>query len=289
MTAEGIHITAFGFFKEKVLGGTAVDGNRRSVSIDSAEKMRWSSVFERPCDSFRRMDQLCRFAVAAAEMLGLPELPRSEYRPDMAIVLGTRYGCFGVDAEFFHSMFRPEGASPMLFTYTLPNVAIGELAIRHRISGQNLCLSAGTESGLLAFWESFRLIERKEAAACLCLAADALPSKTAEHLKGPTDSRETAVGHAYAFLLESESYQRKTGHLIQAEIGRSPQPPEYFINSTKDTILPGLCRFLAGESRKEPTYLIPSPNTLQKRGGLHVIRPEQTRLFPEETVRSSKD
>lgn len=279
MTCGAVYITGIGFIEENILNGTAVDGSRQSMTVDSMEKMRWSSHYERPCDSFRRMDLPCRYAVAAAEMVGLPPLPPGELRPDVAIVSGTRFGCYGVDAEFLQSMFRPEGASPMMFTYTLPNVPLGELAIRHGITGGNLCLQAGIESGLLALWESFRLIEHRESAACLCLVADAVPSAVAAPLKKHLGNQETAPGYARAFFMESQSHQRKTGHNRLAEIDRTSQAAEYRDKSSAETIMRDLCRFLTRESDEKQHVVIPSPKTLKEKGSLGLHRSASVQGF----------
>ena len=46
-----------------------------------------------------------------------------------------------LEADLAHQQLvdqhAPEGTSPAVFVYTLPNVAMGEMAIRHRIKGDN--------------------------------------------------------------------------------------------------------------------------------------------------------
>ena len=58
------------------------------------------------------------------------------------------------------------GPSPTLFAYTLPSAAIGEIAIRHRLTGPNLCF-VGDSGDVLP--EAVDLLRRGEADACVCL------------------------------------------------------------------------------------------------------------------------
>jgi hypothetical protein len=157
-----------------------------------------------PYERFGRLDPLSKQALVAAEMLGLPnqsEAPESS----TAVVLGTAYGCAAVDADFHRSIGQPGGASPTLFTYTLPNVAAAEISIRFGLTGPNLCLMTGPGSGLDALWEGMRIIREAQADACVCVAADALPAE-AEYFadKVPFD-KPRALCFAYAFLMEHEA------------------------------------------------------------------------------------
>jgi len=166
-------------------------GNARSWTPwpGSAPRLRWRTLSARPFDRFGRLDLLCKYAAAAVEMLGLTPLADGQARPDVALYLGTEHGSLDVDLKFCQSIGGPGGASPTLFTYTLPSTALGEIAIRHGISGPSLCLMAGPESGLLALWEGAKLVRSGEIARCICIAADAVES--------------LSVAHAYAFLVEA--------------------------------------------------------------------------------------
>ena len=58
---------------------------------------------------------------------------------DCGMVLSGRYGC--LDTDMKHQQIVDSegdaGASPAVFVYTLPNVAAGEVSIRHHIKGEN--------------------------------------------------------------------------------------------------------------------------------------------------------
>ena len=55
------------------------------------------------------------------------------------MVLSGRYGCLETDIQH-QQIIDSEGdagASPAVFVYTLPNVAAGEISIRHHVKGEN--------------------------------------------------------------------------------------------------------------------------------------------------------
>jgi hypothetical protein len=165
----------------------------------AAPRPRWRTLSQRPFERFGRLDRLSRHAVAAAEMLALPLAEESRACPDTALVLGSEHGSLDVDFKFCRSMAEPGGASPTLFSYTLPSTALGEIAIRYAITGTNLCVSAGPESELLALWEGAKLVASGQAARCVCIGADAVAPPAAP----------SAAGHAYAVLIEAHAAGRE--------------------------------------------------------------------------------
>jgi hypothetical protein len=107
-------------------------------------------------------------------MLGLPPGTGRARAPRTGVVLGTAHGCLAADVSYSSRLRGSGAASPILFSYTLPNLAAAEVAIRYGATGPNLCLLAGPTSGLLAFYEAVHLVEERETEACIVLAADAL-------------------------------------------------------------------------------------------------------------------
>lgn len=91
---------------------------------------------------FFKMDRLCKWAWLGAEALFRKEDGTYLYdgldRSEIALVLATRDGCLETDQRYADSM---KGIpSPALFVYTLPNIMLGEICIRHRFTGEQLCL-----------------------------------------------------------------------------------------------------------------------------------------------------
>jgi 3-oxoacyl-(acyl-carrier-protein) synthase len=116
---------------------------------------------------FGRMDLASQLALLAVEKLGInfDAWPRER----IAICLAAKAGSLTTDLEYWKGRDGAGGPSPTLFTYTLPSAAIGEIAIRHRLTGANLCfVGAGQE--LLA--EAKTMLQSGEADACVCVSVN---------------------------------------------------------------------------------------------------------------------
>lgn len=85
---------------------------------------------------FYKMDNLCKLGYVAAEYL----LKDTNYRPEeMGIILANSSSSLDTDCKH-QAIISKEGdkaASPAVFVYTLPNVVLGEICIRHKIQGEN--------------------------------------------------------------------------------------------------------------------------------------------------------
>jgi hypothetical protein len=92
---------------------------------------------------FFKMDNLSKLAILAAEtILKETELYLSGDKDDFAVVLSNASSSLVTDANYQktitdHDNFFP---SPSLFVYTLPNITIGEICIKHKIYGENVFL-----------------------------------------------------------------------------------------------------------------------------------------------------
>lgn len=85
---------------------------------------------------FYKMDNLAKLGWLAAELLLKDHLSTGKYEPDaMGIVLANANSSLDADIKYYESVKTI--ASPSLFVYTLPNIVIGEICIRHNIKGEN--------------------------------------------------------------------------------------------------------------------------------------------------------
>lgn len=84
---------------------------------------------------FFKMDNLCKLAFLAAEVL-LQKIVCNESTENLSIVLFNSASSLDNDEKFNASL--ADFPSPSLFVYTLPNVMLGELCIRHKIYGENI-------------------------------------------------------------------------------------------------------------------------------------------------------
>jgi len=119
-------------------GKVVVDGNVVfEAGGDFAEFIRGTfKHLEAPNMKFYKMDNLCKLGYLAAEYL----LKDKKYASlDLGIILANRSS--SLDTDINHQRILNEhseaGASPAVFVYTLPNVVLGEICIRHKIQGEN--------------------------------------------------------------------------------------------------------------------------------------------------------
>lgn len=137
---------------------------------------------------FGRMDLTSQLALLAVESFAahFDSMPRER----IAICLAVRAGSLATDLEYWKGRDAAGGPSPTLFTYTLPSAAIGEIAIRHRLTGPGLCFVNGGDE-LLA--EATDLIERGEADGCVCVFANVVSTELAEMIS----ATPAATAHAF--------------------------------------------------------------------------------------------
>jgi 3-oxoacyl-(acyl-carrier-protein) synthase len=136
---------------------------------------------------FGRLDLASQLALLAVEKLGInfDPLPRER----IAICLVAKAGSLSTDVEFWKGRDALGGPSPTLFAYTLPSAAIGEIAIRHRLMGPNLCF-VGDSRDLLP--EASGLIRRGVADACVCLYCQIISAEASRLIHSSPMSRVCA-------------------------------------------------------------------------------------------------
>jgi hypothetical protein len=84
---------------------------------------------------FYRMDNLSRLGWIAAELLLEDDFHKSFLPENVGIVLANKSSSLETDIKYFES--TKTIASPALFVYTLPNIVMGEISIRHHLKGEN--------------------------------------------------------------------------------------------------------------------------------------------------------
>lgn len=89
---------------------------------------------------FYKMDSLCKLAFIASELLLRANRVTGKYAAeDIAIVIANSASSLEVDTEHQRTISDPGNyfPSPAIFVYTLPNILIGEIAIRNQVKGEN--------------------------------------------------------------------------------------------------------------------------------------------------------
>ena len=85
---------------------------------------------------FFKMDNLSKLGFLAAEIL----LEGIENKEDFGVILSTSSSSLDTDTAFQETIQDADNffPSPSVFVYTLPNIVIGEICIRHKIHGENM-------------------------------------------------------------------------------------------------------------------------------------------------------
>ncbi|HMK27742.1 MAG TPA: hypothetical protein VK483_17045 [Chitinophagaceae bacterium] len=92
--------------------------------------------FEINYPKFYKMDNLSKLGWLATEILLKDSSFKSKYSPEaIGVVLSNASSSLDTDIKYYDSV--KEIPSPSLFVYTLPNIVIGEICIRHNIKGEN--------------------------------------------------------------------------------------------------------------------------------------------------------
>src|SRR5690606_14040418 len=86
---------------------------------------------------FHKMDPLCKATFIATELMARHSGP---YTSDTALIFSNRSSSYLSDDKHAEGIFDPENrtASPATFVYTLPNIALGEISIRHQLHSENV-------------------------------------------------------------------------------------------------------------------------------------------------------
>lgn len=92
--------------------------------------------FEWQYPKFFKMDNLSKLGWLANEVLLQGSLDKEKYQPeDVGIVLSNANSSLDTDIKYYETVKTI--ASPAQFVYTLPNIVIGEISIRHYFKGEN--------------------------------------------------------------------------------------------------------------------------------------------------------
>lgn len=115
---------------------------------------------------FFKMDIISKAGFLATELL-LKYIDEAQLNRDKtAIYISTKDGCIDVDQKFQNSMATV--ASPALFVYTLPNIVLGEICIRQKFKGEQMCyVSAALDKEDLRFYLQDIFLHRNQEH-CLC-------------------------------------------------------------------------------------------------------------------------
>lgn len=117
---------------------------------------------------FHKMDLQCKLGFVATEfVLKNSDFLQENASDKIAIVLSNSASSLETDRQHQHSISDKSNyfPSPAVFVYTLPNIVIGELAIKYKITGENaFFVSDKLDAELLTNYTNSLLKENSEAA-----------------------------------------------------------------------------------------------------------------------------
>jgi 3-oxoacyl-[acyl-carrier-protein] synthase II len=133
------------------------------------------SVFNKSYPYFRRMDAYSRLGlVAIALALKDADLDQWAEKRNIGIIVSTEYGCLHTDLDYFETVRSQNGigASPALFSYTLPSTFLGEAAIRFGLTGTTFVINAPGSLGTACLQLALESIAVGDADKMLCGVCD---------------------------------------------------------------------------------------------------------------------
>ena len=127
---------------------------------------------------FYKMDVLSKFAFLGAEILKTNYAGINNYDDDeIALLFSNCNSSADVDLKFQNSYLKDDLPSPALFVYTLPNIMMGEIAIRNKWYGENIFFLCEKFDAAL-FTDYCNILLADKTKACLCGWIESLNEKT---------------------------------------------------------------------------------------------------------------
>jgi hypothetical protein len=128
MNAEGVSINGRAIFPE----WQQLQPSERLPALYRSSAIQYPKFF--------KMDSLCRAGFLACELLSADSEQWQDLARDKTALVFSNTAS-SIDSDRKHAASIQNKAqyfpSPSVFVYTLPNIVLGEIAIRHRITGEN--------------------------------------------------------------------------------------------------------------------------------------------------------
>ena len=121
---------------EIILDGASIFKLESTIFSDFSKKAYQN--FEMNYPKFFKMDSLSKLAFLGAEFLLKKEI-NNEKENNIALVFSNKSSSLDTDVKYQKSISDVENyfPSPAVFVYTLPNICLGEISIRHQLKSEN--------------------------------------------------------------------------------------------------------------------------------------------------------
>ena len=122
---------------------------------------------------FYKMDNLSKLGWLTAELLLQNSFNREDYQAhEVGIILANANSSLDDDLKYYDTI--ADVASPSLFVYTLPNIVMGEISIRHRFKGEQAFFVQETFNADFLYQQVGYLLDNNLLQACICGWVDVL-------------------------------------------------------------------------------------------------------------------
>jgi len=152
----------------KLNGNTILAKNSGLTFVEFSKQVYKEKALD--YSKFFKMDNLCKLAFLATEFLLENANISTKNKENIAIVLSNKSSSLDTDRKHQETINDKENyyPSPAVFVYTLPNIAIGEISIRHQIKGENAFFISNTFNEKLMEQYAFSLIQNEKSKHVLC-------------------------------------------------------------------------------------------------------------------------
>jgi len=120
---------------------------------------------------FFKMDKLCKLGILATELVirNTPDFGTFS-KNEIALVYSNNASSLESDRTHANAIADKQNyfPSPSVFVYTLPNIVLGEIAIKHKITGENAFFVSEHFDAELMYSYTNILLKTKNAASVLC-------------------------------------------------------------------------------------------------------------------------
>ncbi len=129
-----------------------------------------SQHLETKYPKFFKMDNLSKLAFLAADVLLKHANLHSDQENNIAFILSNKSSSLDTDRKYQNSInnvanFFP---SPSVFVYTLPNICLGEISIKHQLHSENCFFIFDTFNANHLWLNAESLLKSKKAEKVLC-------------------------------------------------------------------------------------------------------------------------
>jgi hypothetical protein len=121
---------------EVVLNGETIFKSESELFSEFSKKV--FNNFQINYSKFFKMDNLSKLAFLSAELLLKNEI-NIDSEANIALVFANKSSSLDTDVKYQNSISDKENyfPSPAIFVYTLPNICIGEISIKHQLKSEN--------------------------------------------------------------------------------------------------------------------------------------------------------